>query len=186
MKNKIKEAITEALQIPNGGKFNITTVKNSKLTDKVKRANELLSGIVNKDYLPDFSPYANGKTGRANATGNIINITSKHGVTTYIHEAMHWIERVNPNVLANSIAFLEYRTKGETPEKLKKLTGINYDNTEIAKPDKFFDPYCGKIYDRATEIMSMGVQRLFEEPEKFMKEDKEYFDFVIANLQGQI
>lgn len=57
---------------------------------------------------------------------------------------------------------------------------------------------CGKLYDvfsgrnktfsncRASEIMSMGIQRLFEHPKEFMEEDKEYFDFVIAKLQGKI
>lgn len=181
-----QKAISEALQIPNSGDFNITTIKNSKLAKKVKQANELLTGIVNKDYLPNFSPHANGQAGRANATGNIINITSKHSVATYLHEAMHWLERVNPNMLANSMAFLEYRTSGETSENLKKLTGLKYNANEKAKTDKFFNPYCGKVYDNATEIMSMGIQRLFEAPGEFMKEDKEYFDFVIANLQGKI
>lgn len=180
------KAISEALQLENGGDFRLTTVKRSKLTQKINKTNQLLSGIIDKNYIPDFSPFANGQVGRANASGNIINITSKEPVEIYIHESMHWLERVNPKMLANSLAFLEYRTKGEEAQSLKKLTKVNYRANEYAKPDKFFDAYCGKIYDNATEIMSMGIQRLFEHPKEFMEEDKEYFDFVIANLQGKI
>lgn len=180
------KAISQSLQIENGSDFKLTTTKGSKLTQKVNKTNELLSGIIEKNYLPDFSPFANGQTGRANAAGNIINITSKDSIGTYIHESMHWLEKVNPEMLANSMAFLEYRTKGEAEQNLKRLTKINYKASEYAKPDKFFNPYCGKVYDNATEIMSMGVQRLFEHPKEFMEEDKEYFNFVIANLQGKI
>lgn len=180
------KAISEALQIENGGDFRLTTVKGSKLTQKINKTNQLLSGIIDKNYIPDFSPFANGQAGRANASGNIINITSKEPVEIYIHESMHWLERVNPKMLANSLAFLEYRTKGEEAQSLKKLTKVNYRANEYAKPDNFFDAYCGKIYDNATEIMSMGIQRLFEDPKDFMEKDKEYFDFVIANLQGKI
>ena len=181
------KAISEALKIENGGEFKLETVKKSRLTDKVKKTNELLTGIINKDYLPEFSPFANGKVGRANAGGNVINISSTDSIPTYIHETMHWIEDMNPKVLANSLAFLEYRTQGEESQYLRKLTGNKkYTWDEVAKPDKFFHPYCGKIYKHsASEIMSMGVQKLFEAPEELLK-DKEYFNFVIGNLRGEI
>ena len=184
---KRMQAISKALQINNGGEYKLYTVKGSKLTNKINKTNELLSGIIPKEYLPDFNPYAKGSGERANASNNIITISSKDSLGVYIHESMHWLEEANPKMLANSMAFLEYRTKGETAEKLSKLTGIKeYKSIEKAKADKFFNAYCGKVYDDATEIMSMGIQRLFEEPKKFLEEDKEYFDFVIANLQGKI
>lgn len=184
---KRMQAISKALQINNGGEYKLYSIKGSKLANKIKKTNELLSGIIPKEYLPEFEPYAKGSGERANSKYNVITISSKDSIGTYIHESMHWLEEVNPEMLANSMAFLEYRTKGETPKALKELTGIKeYKPNEIAKPDKFFNAYCGKIYKDATEIMSMGIQRLFEEPKKFMEEDKEYFDFVIANLQGKI
>ena len=98
-------------------------------------------------------------------------------------------------MLKNSLAFAEYRTHGENNASLSHLTGVrSYRSTEIAKKDRFFSPYCGKIYSNekeyktasASEIMSMGVERLFREPAKFAKEDREYFDFVVANLRGEL
>lgn len=182
-----RKAISEALKIKDGAEFNIQVNKKSVLYNKTQETNELLTGIVNKKYLPNFNPEAKGRSGRACQSGNYLRLEGDDTVVTHIHEAMHWLELVNPDMLANSKAFLEYRTKDETAEKLRKITSNkSYTSDEISKKDNFFSPYCGKQYDDATEIMSMGVQRLFEHPDDFIKTDREYFDFVIANLQGKL
>ena len=182
------KAISKILQTKNGGEFKLKTTKGGTLTAKVEMTNELLSGIINKDFIPNFSPIAKGFNGnRAFANGNTIHLNSLDSVYTSIHECMHWLEGVNPEMLANSKAFLKYRTKNDEIKTLKDLTGNkNYKSDENAKADKFFSPYCGKEYETATEIMSMGVQRLFEHPDKFYKEDREYFNFVIGNLRGEL
>ena len=182
-----RKAISEALKIKDGAEFNIQVNKKSVLYNKTQEANELLTGIVNKKYLPNFNPEAKGRSGRACNSGNYLRLEGDDTVVTHIHEAMHWLELVNPDMLANSKAFLEYRTKDETAEKLRKITSNkSYTSDEISKKDNFFSPYCGKQYEDATEIMSMGVQRLFEHPDDFIKTDREYFNFVIANLQGKL
>lgn len=183
----MRKAISEALKFEDGGVIQIEVKPNSVLAKKVKETNELLANVINKDYLPDFMPVAKGQSGRAKNSGNYLVLEGNDTVYTHIHETMHWLERVNPKMLANSKAFLEYRTRDESAEKLSKITSNRgYTSSEIAKKDKFFNPYCGKQYDYATEIMSMGVQRLFEHPKEFMDEDREYFNFVIANLQGKL
>lgn len=182
------KAVCKILQIKKGGDFVLTTSKGGVLTSKVEKTNELLSGIINKDFIPDFSPIAKGFNGnRAFVNGNSIHLNSLDSIFTSIHECMHWLENVNPDVLANSMAFLKYRTQNDTTKTLRELTGNkNYESNEDAKADNFFSPYCGKAYTTATEIMSMGVQRLFEHPDKFYKEDREYFNFVIGNLRGEL
>ena len=182
------KAISKILQIKNGGNFKLSTSKGGVLTSKVEMTNNLLSGIIKKDYIPDFSPIAKGFNGnRAFTNGNIIQLNSLDSIYTSIHECMHWLEGVNPEMLVNSKAFLKYRTRNDKTKTLRELTGNkNYKSNEDAKADNFFSPYCGKEYETATEIMSMGVQRLFEHPDKFYKEDREYFDFVIANLRGEL
>jgi hypothetical protein len=55
-------------------------------------------------------------------------------------------------------------------------------------PGKFFDPYCGKVYadeaqTHATEVLTMGVQRMVEDPHGFAKEDPGYFKFTLAQLR---
>lgn len=48
--------------------------------------------------------------------------------------------------------------------------------------------YCGKVYSggRATEILSMGLQKLYSDPIHFAKNDPEYFKFVVGVLDGSL
>lgn len=104
------------------------------------------------------------------------------------HELGHWLEDNIPNAKAAVTAFLDRRTAGETPQRLRDITGNrNYDRSEIAKPDKFRDPYIGKIYTRGdTEVLSMGLQYLKENPLAFAREDPEHFALTVDILRGHI
>lgn len=123
-----------------------------------------------------------------------VSLSTSAGPKTVIHELGHALDFGSSHgpktekysVNAHALAFLEKRTKGETAKKLKDLTGnSNYDNDEIAKPDKFSHPYMGKIYKGVTsEIISMGIEEMWSNPAKFAKEDPEYFDFIYTTLEG--
>lgn len=107
--------------------------------------------------------------------------------TTYWHEVGHAFERHDPVVLKWAQQYLISRLgkqqhssdpDGPQFQPLKKLTGANYDDGEVAIDDHFFHKYIGKIYrlgskpiptDRqgaveaikdcyATEVISMGMQ----------------------------
>lgn len=203
-KNKIKEdnarAVTEILKSTYGdtGK-NIEVAKTSRGSVgevQYKIIANALNGVIGKNINVSNPPKIRGISGRAsfNEVGSVIKLESSDSAGTAIHEYTHFLEANNPKILENCQAFLEYRTKGEKPEKLKVLTGLDYKSWEITKPDKFFNAYCGKIYSKTgeykdaqfTELMSMGVQRLFENPKEFAAEDREYFNFVVANLRGDI
>ena len=87
-------------------------VSTSEDLDKIEETNKLLSGLVNKEYLKDYSAVAKGFRGlRANGSANLIQLNGMDTTTTAIHECMHSLEDANPKMLANSKAFLEYRKK---------------------------------------------------------------------------
>lgn len=100
-------------------------------------------------------------------------------------------------------------------ERLRDITSGNYDRDEVTLKDTFFSPYCGKLYGKsdlnvdlnnrgqtpkagetkdghpcykvtATEILSMGLQRIYEHPQKFYEQDPEYFTFCLNLVQGVI
>ena len=107
--------------------------------------------------------------------------------STVAHEITHVIEMDKKDVLKKSMEFLHKRGKGQKPKSLKKLTGINYRKWEVAYEDDWAklggNVYSGKIYNDATEILTMGIERLHENPIKFYRTDPEYFEFVVRTLQ---
>ena len=173
-------------------------LEKSSIKDLADRMNEVFGGVLPKYMEPDQLSKVSTIRGRAHYSGNTLSLSKSTDVQTAIHEYMHFIEDKNPQMMANSIAFLRYRTEGEKVKSLKALTGISYGAKEKARPDKFFNAYCGKTYSllgdkdepyldaTATEIMSMGVEELYKDPVAFAKNDREYFDFVIANLKGRL
>ena len=92
------------------------------------------------------------------------------------------------HILKASQDFLRKRAGNESPQKLSELTGNKeYKAYKEAYEDEFFSRggghYAGKIYPDATELLTMGIERLHENPVEFYFNDPEYFDFVIHTLQ---
>jgi hypothetical protein len=118
------------------------------------------------------------------------NINGKAGMdtATYLHELGHWVEDHNEGIHESAVAFLRSRTAGESYQPLRKVTGDwGYDPWELTRKDDFSSAYVGKIYNNtytATEVVSMGIQRLYENPSGFQREDSEHFDFTVALLRG--
>jgi hypothetical protein len=95
------------------------------------------------------------------------------------HELGHWIENHSNNLWKRAKAFLDKRTAG------KKITEYKGRDTELVIKDKFIEGYIGKIYqDGATEIISMGLEYLFNNPYKLATGDPEMFDLVLSIVQG--
>jgi len=120
--------------------------------------------------------------------GSIIGI-SKGGfisASTLIHEIGHAIEHDNPKVKSEINEFYNRRTAASELSRLKDiLPSSGYDNDEYTKTDSFPDPYCGKVYsDHATELLSMGLQFMYEDPNLFMKKDPEYFNLIYDIMKG--
>lgn len=172
--------------------------KTSSMQDMSQKLSNALNGFIGKGIVSEndiVNVKKLRKGGRAFSSGDNISVTVEDDLGVAIHEYMHFLERHNPRILMNSLAFAKMRTGDEKTQSLRKLTGnTNYGRDERAKPDKFFDPYCGKVYSNnktyddadGSEIMSMGLQYLLTQPKKFAEEDREYFDFVIANIKGEI
>jgi hypothetical protein len=120
---------------------------------------------------------------------------------TIVHELGHWMEDKVPGVHDQAVAFLVRRTAGETATRLKTLDPTKgYRSNERATGDKFADPYAGKWYTyrsvgigrpiptftnltryiQASEVVSMGLQHLYEDPVGFALRDPDYFDFAYS------
>lgn len=114
------------------------------------------------------------------------------GPKTVIHEIGHYLEWENPKIHDAARAFLERRTQGDVEERLRDLTGLNYKATEVCKKDKFINPYIGRIYKKGggreavTEVVSMGLQYMYEDPVDFARKDPDHFDLIYAIMSGTL
>lgn len=166
-----------------------------------ERLYKLFDGVLGKGVDASEAPRIKKTTASRSChrqnEGIEISKYSFEGNNSLIHEYGHYLEEKNPRMLLNSRAFLMYRTKGEEVKKMNDFEK-GYSNSERTRADKFFHPYCGKVYvdtidvndnyayANASEVMSMGLERLFDEPIKFANEDREYFNFVVANMRGEL
>ncbi|ACV64897.1 hypothetical protein Dtox_4230 [Desulfofarcimen acetoxidans DSM 771] len=97
-----------------------------------------------------------------------------------LHEMGHRMETVVQSILTMEQQFYERRTAGYLLEKLKDLTALNYGPDEVARRDKFTNPYMGKDYKgKAYEILSMGLEGVFFEANNLWS-DKEYVNFILG------
>ena len=139
------------------------------------------SKLVDKKVVPFTKTIVKQSTGRYYfVSGNTIAINPMAGRSALVHELGHAVEMNNPIVKAKAVAFLEARTKGEKAIWLGKPYGPD----EVIKKDKFMEAYMGKQYGGATEIISIGLQKMYEDPYKFAKADPGYFDFIWKIARG--
>ena len=100
-------------------------------------------------------------------------------VTTPFHEIGHMVEFFNPNALKLSKEFLKKRTAGEDFVRMKDLFPFHgYSRTEETKKDNFITPYVGKEYEDASEVLSVGLESIFEPGD-----GKEYVESVGSKIR---
>ena len=116
-------------------------------------------------------------------------------VATNVHEMGHGIEYKVPGVQSAAQRFLAHRVGDEPLQKLAVvLPDHGYGPDETGRKDQFgraFSKgsayYCGKEYAfGATEIVSMGVEKLYEDGVRFAQQDPEYAAFILGVLNGRI
>lgn len=103
-----------------------------------------------------------------------------------VHEIGHGIEQSN---FANIIACRQFLNMRATSglKKMSDITGNpDYREDEIGYDDNFTNKYAGKVYEGTvgTEIFSVGLEQLYNDPIKFYNNDPEYFSFMLDLNRG--
>ena len=179
--------------------------KPRKLSPNIRKGLDLVTSIVPADKLPSglgLQIVKNNSLRAFQLDGNI-KISDQHAPSVVAHELAHAIEFSNPDVLRKSAAFLYDRGEGMPAKSLSKLEpGVKYKSVEKALEDKWKErggrAYIGKVYVRGyhsemkredfvanvqgSEILSMGIQRLLEDPVRFRQQDPDYFNFIKSQL----
>lgn len=144
-----------------------------------------------------FRFYKHASDGRAHQTQReYINVgDSQKNAGVIVHEMAHAIEDQKPGTLEKMKEFLANRTKGETPKNVwgsKKEYGLDDDFKKVFGASA---TYVGKTYPNSnimnpktakhTEVLSMGLQKLYEDPIRFIRKDREFAKFIIETLRDR-
>lgn len=167
------------------------------------RADEI-SKVVSKTVLKDSKIETTLKYGRPgynvtsenypNANGKI-DVPPQSGIIAWAHEFGHHIEcqGKDHDPLYEAISFWKKRTSGESFQRVKDATGEDYADDEMFRDGNFVTPYTGKVYmDETTgivfgtEIISVGMEQLFEDAVSFYQNDPEHFEFMTQLLRGDL
>jgi len=142
----------------------------------------------------NFAPSA-----RADRAGTVTSSTSD-SVFAVSHEVAHALEN-NPEVAAVCRDFASRRTAGESPENMQRKFGGRYRSDEEGRIDNFAKAvlaahpsggeeiayYAGKTYSGGrTEILSIGMEMLANNPAAFARADREWFDLCTGVLTGRL
>lgn len=175
--------------------------------EKVTDAREFLSGVTSADQLASLPIQMHQMPAGLRAfhrpgadPSNGAYLTQDHDTATYVHEIAHRIERNVPGILDKAWEFREMRVarSGTKDVKMKdQFPGSNYMDYEIGNKDEFdraFDDnsahYIGKNYGTgghkptSTEVITMGIEKMYDDPVYFAEKDPEYFNFIIGALRG--
>lgn len=114
---------------------------------------------------------------------------------TAVHEYAHRLQHALPGLDDLFQDLHHRRTSGDPIKRLKDLTGIGYGSNEVAREDKYINPYQGKIYSGgnrylgkhgAMEVMTMAFESVMGGNSgtlaRLLKLDREMFDLVIGAL----
>lgn len=121
-----------------------------------------------------------------------IHLKQTETIGTAVHEWGHQIERSVPGVRAATDEFLRHRVGDEPLRKLKEVMKGRYADDEFGREDDFGKAfgdqrwYVGKHYNGASEVISMGLQKLYEDPGGFARDDPEYAAFILGILDGSL
>lgn len=102
------------------------------------------------------------------------------------HEIGHWIEHRSDGVHAGIRQHFDDRTRGEAPQRLIDIfPGSGYRDNEYSKRDKWINAYSGKEYGGNSEILSMTLEQLHDDPYHMITTDPDTFDAVWRILRSK-
>lgn len=187
--NSRMDALREVLYAPAPGraKIALSAAAPDELRRAVTSAEDFLARLFGRDLGQTKATFRAGARAHYKLGRNVMLLARNENAGVVVHEAGHWVEDHSSNIHQAVLDFLIRRTTGpdgkrEALVSLRRLTGRAYKSDEVARPDKFGNPYVGKAYrnDRATEVLSMGLQQMYEDPTRFASSDADYFDAIWA------
>ena len=179
------------------------TVKGDKRA-KADAAREWTEAHVHKRWLKETKVTVRGSSSSSShQRGDAIHMTKFANTPVYTHEMGHSIDQFNRELVEAAEEFFKARAKNSD---IKNLGFSRQGGREVSRPNEFFNPYVGKTYNKhfggldpidaakagvpsemeASEILSMGLESMMEDPTLFARQDFGHFMFILEIMQGRI
>jgi hypothetical protein len=162
------------------GAGSIVIQSTKVLGDTPIEAGKWLNSLVGKNYkhTQSIQVKALPRGGRAFNRRGVSHVAPEDPVHVIIHEMGHGLEHRGRKAYTSANKFLEDRTKQDLYTKQLYPNDPKH-ASEMFKEDKWKatgnSNYTGKIYQGdGTEILSMGLQRLYQNPTSFFNRDPEF------------
>ena len=186
-----KDVANQAGTSGNGNALN-TSSDLSQMQEKTKvkidKAVEFVNAILPASLATEFKVEIHDDPIREHAKADTVHIHANTSVATIVHELGHVIEHakreggrklgeVSKNFLCGCVV----------REKVEHL-GDFYNAGEVASKDGLITNYAGKdyIHLESTEILSMGLQALYENAGYFAENAPRHYQFTVASLGGKL
>lgn len=149
---------------------------------------EIVESLTHPDLLPTVSFVSSSSRSMYNIGSGKITLRKTAPAQVAAHEITHGTEVQNPQVKEKALAFLKKRAGGRPAVPIRSMVGDTSRNPETGFEDEWISRggigYSGRDYKgHASEILTVGIERIYDDPISFAKDDPEYFDFVLTTLQ---
>lgn len=185
------------------GSKDLTVIRTSEIKapamiKKAAQAQDWLKRTVNSERLAkagDASVEILKGRAHYNYPELKLSLDRTDSIATYIHEFGHHLQHKDrKGLFAREREFLARRA-GPNPSfvSVGGPKEIGFDDDFVARGG---DAYSGKVYGYVGsqkspstadwffgEVVSTGLERLYQNPAKFLREDKDFFDFIVSNIQ---
>jgi hypothetical protein len=178
------------------GKDDLTKEQSERLSE----VHDFIDGTLNFNNVPGIilRHDVDGARSFYYAPDRVINVgamvegtMSEMNQQSYAHEYGHFIE-YEKKLVEKSREFIDYRIGDERPTSMAEVSGIPEMEGEYGRKDNFdraFDIvgayYVGKKNEKSTEVISMGLEKMWSDPVGFAVKDPEYFQFMISVLRSK-
>lgn len=139
-----------------------------------------------KNSTPIIKYHPTGRPSYSPESNEILCSATYATMSQLPHELLHWVENSNHVMREAGDVYLRQRSAGSKLSTVQKLTGGVYPFPERAVQAGFSDAYTGRLYNslNETEIHTVGIERLLNDPVAFAEEDPHHFDHVLKILHN--
>jgi hypothetical protein len=160
----------------------------------LNKAFQELSRIVPKSFIRESIPLNAEKEARSYYDGSngALQCNPSVRMTGYMHEFMHYFEAHTKRGLLVTM-YRDEKNGYEEPVSLGAvLKDKQYDEEEVVRDGwekRGWHVYAAKVYPKEyihTELLAMGVERMYSDPVGFAQQDPEFFNFFLKVIQRPV